>query len=68
METGSVLCAVRTEFLSFLQGKGLDPSPVRVRFVVNKVAFGQVSLRVLRFSVVSSINAPDSSNTVSPES
>jgi hypothetical protein len=54
--------------LAILQVKGLDPSSVHVRFVVSKVAFGQVSIRVLRFSVVISINAPNSSNNASPES
>jgi len=31
---------------------GFDPGPVRVRFVVDKVALGQAVLRVLRFSPV----------------
>ena len=34
---------------------GFDHRPVRVGFVVNKVALGQVSVKVLRFSPVSVI-------------
>jgi len=43
-------------FFSFFVDKQLDPSPVHVGYVVNKVALGQKFLRVLPFSLSVSLH------------
>jgi hypothetical protein len=61
-ETECVYCAVRTEYLNIIQKKRtlflksrIDPRPVFVRFVVDRLAMRQVSIRILRFPPASII-------------
>jgi hypothetical protein len=42
---------------------GIEPGPIHVRFVVNKVTLKQTNFRVLRFYPLSSTNAPWSSSS-----